>query len=253
MPIKSVVPELLREPSQEWSGGGWRAASIFLPRSEARPIRIPYNRSRANSARRELWPADCTTASGILTCVQRQRERLLASANQREFVSRRCGFGDHATHVARRRVVHRTGGTISEQIADGCERLPHRAAKICDWSTGRVLGAGNKLVASTHYLFLSVENSYSPSFRNCELVLLNGLHHSSKKSNPFADHPTYRNRHLMVNSFSHGAEGFAVGNVELAHWRSPIGGLSWRPRSDPGAGFCDKVLPICTSSGPGRE
>lgn len=56
MPIKSagIVPELLREPSQEWSGGGWRAASIFLPRSEARPIRIPYNRSRANSARREL-------------------------------------------------------------------------------------------------------------------------------------------------------------------------------------------------------
>ena len=34
----------------------------------------------------------------------------------------------------------------------------------------------------------------------------------------------------MVNSFSHGAEGFAVGNVELAHWRSPIGGLSWRRR-----------------------
>jgi hypothetical protein len=56
MPIKSagIVPELLREPSQEWSGGGWRAASTFLPRSEARPIRIPYNRSRANSARREL-------------------------------------------------------------------------------------------------------------------------------------------------------------------------------------------------------
>jgi hypothetical protein len=56
MPIKSagIVPEFLREPSQEWSGGGWRAASTFLPRSEARPIRIPYNRSRANSARREL-------------------------------------------------------------------------------------------------------------------------------------------------------------------------------------------------------
>jgi hypothetical protein len=56
MSIKSagIVPELLREPSQEWSGGGWRAASIFLPRSETRPIRIPYNRSRANNARREL-------------------------------------------------------------------------------------------------------------------------------------------------------------------------------------------------------
>ena len=39
MPI-GVVRELLREPSQE-SRGAWRAASIFLPRSEARLIRLP--------------------------------------------------------------------------------------------------------------------------------------------------------------------------------------------------------------------
>jgi hypothetical protein len=56
MQIKSadIVPGLLREPSREGSGGGWRAASVFLPHSDASPIRIPYNRSRANSARREL-------------------------------------------------------------------------------------------------------------------------------------------------------------------------------------------------------
>jgi hypothetical protein len=48
-----IVPELLREPDRE-SCGAWRAASIFLPRGEARPIRIPYNRSRTNSARREI-------------------------------------------------------------------------------------------------------------------------------------------------------------------------------------------------------
>jgi hypothetical protein len=55
MPIKpaGIVAELLCEPSRG-AGGGWRAASIFLPRSKARPIRIPHNRSHANSARREL-------------------------------------------------------------------------------------------------------------------------------------------------------------------------------------------------------
>jgi hypothetical protein len=48
-----VVRELLREPSQE-SRGAWRAASIFLPRSKARLIRIPRDSSRTKSARREL-------------------------------------------------------------------------------------------------------------------------------------------------------------------------------------------------------
>ena len=52
MPI-GVVRELLREPSQE-SRGAWRAASIFLPSSEARLIRIPRDGSRTKSARREL-------------------------------------------------------------------------------------------------------------------------------------------------------------------------------------------------------
>ena len=83
------------------------------------------------------------------------------------------------------------------------------------------------MLGSAHDLFLSVENSYSPSFRNCELVLLNGLHYSGKKSDPFADHPTYRNRLSMVKSFPRNTEGVAVGNVELAHRRSPIGRLSW--------------------------
>jgi hypothetical protein len=55
MPIDpgGIVRELLREPSRE-SAGAWRAASIFLPRSEARPIRIPGDGSRTKSARREL-------------------------------------------------------------------------------------------------------------------------------------------------------------------------------------------------------
>ena len=95
---------------------------------------------------------------------------------------------------------------------------------------------------------LSVENSYSPSFWNCESVLLNRLHDSSKKSNPFADHPTYRNRHSMVNSFCHGAEGFAVGNAELAHPRSPIARLSRNSlrlfRKQPHAGLI--VSPLTT-------
>ena len=51
MPI-GVVRELLRELSQE-PRGAWRAASIFLPRSEARLIRIPRDGSRTKSARRE--------------------------------------------------------------------------------------------------------------------------------------------------------------------------------------------------------
>ena len=55
MPIKpaGIVRELLREPARE-SAGAWRAASIFLPRSDARPIRSPGDGSRAKSARREL-------------------------------------------------------------------------------------------------------------------------------------------------------------------------------------------------------
>jgi hypothetical protein len=52
MPI-GVVRELVREPARE-SAGTWRAAAIFLPRSEARPIRIPGDGSRSKSARREL-------------------------------------------------------------------------------------------------------------------------------------------------------------------------------------------------------
>jgi hypothetical protein len=47
-----VVRELLREPSQE-SRGAWRAASVFLPRSEARLIRIPRDGWRTKSARRD--------------------------------------------------------------------------------------------------------------------------------------------------------------------------------------------------------
>jgi len=55
MPIKAagIVRELLHEPARE-SGGAWRAAAIFLPRNDARPIRIPGDGSRAKSARREL-------------------------------------------------------------------------------------------------------------------------------------------------------------------------------------------------------
>jgi hypothetical protein len=55
MPIKpaGIVRELLREPARE-SAGVWRAAAVFLPRSEARPIRIPGDGSRSKSARREL-------------------------------------------------------------------------------------------------------------------------------------------------------------------------------------------------------
>jgi hypothetical protein len=55
MPIKAagIVRQLLREPARE-SGGAWRAAAIFLPRNDARPIRIPGDGSRAKSARREL-------------------------------------------------------------------------------------------------------------------------------------------------------------------------------------------------------
>jgi hypothetical protein len=101
-------------------------------------------------------------------------------------------------------------------------RLSHKPGN----RPSKVLDAGDKWVASTHDLFLSVENSYPPSFRNCELVLLNGLHYSGKKSDPFADHPTYRNRLSMVKSFPRNTEGVAVGNVELAHRRSPIGRLS---------------------------
>ena len=48
MPI-GVVRELLREPSQE-PRGAWRAASIFLPRSEARLIRLPRDEQKARAA-----------------------------------------------------------------------------------------------------------------------------------------------------------------------------------------------------------
>jgi hypothetical protein len=98
---------------------------------------------------------------------------------------------------------------------------------------------GSEFARHSHDLFLSVENSYPPSFRNCELVLLNGLHHSRKKSDPFADHPTYRNRLSMVKSFPRNTEGFAVGNVELAHRQSPMGRLSWRPRLEFTSAFSD--------------
>jgi len=55
MPIKGsgIVREILREPARE-PLGAWRSASIFLPRSEARPIRIPGDGSRLKLARREL-------------------------------------------------------------------------------------------------------------------------------------------------------------------------------------------------------
>jgi hypothetical protein len=76
--------------------------------------------------------------------------------------------------------------------------------------------------SAIHDLFLPVENSYPPSFRIYELVLLNGLHHTGKKPDPFADHPTHRNRLSIVKSFPRNTEGFAVGNVELAHQRSPF-------------------------------
>jgi hypothetical protein len=55
MPIKpgGIVRELLREQGRE-ACGDWRAASTFLPRGEARPIRISRRGSRTNRARREL-------------------------------------------------------------------------------------------------------------------------------------------------------------------------------------------------------
>jgi hypothetical protein len=55
MPIErsGIIRELLREPAREPTGA-WRAASIFLPQSDARPIRIPGEGSRLNMARREL-------------------------------------------------------------------------------------------------------------------------------------------------------------------------------------------------------
>jgi hypothetical protein len=54
MPIKrsSILRELLR-PSRE-PMGFWRAAAVFIPRSEGRPIRIPGEGSRLKAARREL-------------------------------------------------------------------------------------------------------------------------------------------------------------------------------------------------------
>jgi len=55
MPIKrsSISRELLREPQRE-PMGVWRAAAVFIPRSEGRPIRIPGEGSRLKAARREL-------------------------------------------------------------------------------------------------------------------------------------------------------------------------------------------------------
>jgi len=55
MPIKrsSMLRELLREPQRE-PMGVWRAAAVFIPRSEGRPIRIPGEGSRLKAARREL-------------------------------------------------------------------------------------------------------------------------------------------------------------------------------------------------------
>ena len=55
MPIKrsGIIRELLGEPAREPSGA-WRAAAIFLPRTDARPIRIPGDGSRNSAARREL-------------------------------------------------------------------------------------------------------------------------------------------------------------------------------------------------------
>jgi hypothetical protein len=54
MPIErsGILRELLREPPRELIGG-WRAAPVFLPRSEGRPIRIPGDGSN-KAARREL-------------------------------------------------------------------------------------------------------------------------------------------------------------------------------------------------------
>jgi hypothetical protein len=58
MPIQrsGISRELLREPAREPTGV-WRAAAVFLPRSEGRPIRIPGESSRLKSARRELGRA----------------------------------------------------------------------------------------------------------------------------------------------------------------------------------------------------
>ena len=55
MPIKrsSISRELVREPQRE-PMGVWRAAAVFIPRSEGRPIRIPGEGSRLKAARREL-------------------------------------------------------------------------------------------------------------------------------------------------------------------------------------------------------
>ena len=55
MPIQrsGILRELLREPAREPTGV-WRAAGVFLPKSEGRPIRIPGEASRLKSARREL-------------------------------------------------------------------------------------------------------------------------------------------------------------------------------------------------------
>ena len=55
MPIKrsSILRELLREPPRE-PMGIWRAAAVFVPRSEGRPIRMPGEGSRLKAARREL-------------------------------------------------------------------------------------------------------------------------------------------------------------------------------------------------------
>jgi hypothetical protein len=130
----------------------------------------------------------------------------------------------------------------------GCRSLGSLLGIVADLhigaNSGHVGSDPLSVVRFAHDLFLSVENSYSPSFRNCELVLLNGLHHSSKKSNPFADHPTYRNRLSMVKSFPRNTEGFAVGNVELAHRRSPIGRLSWWPRPSSGRNRVSSVPQI---------
>ncbi len=58
MPIKrsGVLRELLRGPAREPTGV-WRAAAIFVPKSEGRPIRIPGEGSRLKAARRELGRA----------------------------------------------------------------------------------------------------------------------------------------------------------------------------------------------------
>ena len=58
MPIQrsGILRELLRGPARELTGV-WRAAGVFLPKSEGRAIRIPGESSRLKAARRELGRA----------------------------------------------------------------------------------------------------------------------------------------------------------------------------------------------------